>query len=144
MKDLDALKKALHFDEGLRLKAYPDSKGIWTIGIGHNLEDCPLSQEAVDLIFKNDIETVEAWLTKFPWYDSLDSVRQNVVLNMGFTLGETCFKKFVNFIGAVKEKNWANASEEMLESKWASDFAQLRSTRAKRLAQEMLTGKSSL
>lgn len=34
----DAIKQMVIADEGLRLKRYKDSKGIWTIGIGHNLE----------------------------------------------------------------------------------------------------------
>ena len=42
---IDDLKR----DEGLRLKAYQDSVGVWTIGHGHNLEADPpmLKQQAV-------------------------------------------------------------------------------------------------
>jgi|SRR5579884_342606 len=34
----DELKKRLEINEGCRLKAYQDTKGIWTIGYGFNLQ----------------------------------------------------------------------------------------------------------
>lgn len=46
----DAIKKMVIGDEGLRLKAYKDTKGLSTIGVGHNLQ-APGSQAAFTRAF---------------------------------------------------------------------------------------------
>ena len=38
MKNNKALRQLLITEEGCDIEAYKDSEGIWTIGIGHNLE----------------------------------------------------------------------------------------------------------
>lgn len=141
MADIDALKKALLHDEGLELKAYQDSKGIWTIGIGRNLQCLQISKETAEVWLEDDIQTVIQWMARFPWFAALNAVRQNVVLNMGFQLGQTRFAKFEKFIGFLTRQNYQLASSEMMLSKWAQVDCP---RRAARLAQELLTGKSSL
>lgn len=86
--DLERLQKQLEVEEGLRNLAYKDSKGIWTIGIGHNLETRPIPDAAIKLIFEEDIDTVVKLLDKYlPWWRKLDGVRQNALINLGFNLG---------------------------------------------------------
>ena len=86
--DLDRLQKQLETEEGKRNQAYKDSKGIWTIGIGHNVETRPISDLAVKVIFEDDVNTVVQLLDKYlSWWRNLDVVRQNALINLGFNLG---------------------------------------------------------
>lgn len=86
--DLDRLQKQLEIEEGVRNLAYKDSKGIWTIGIGHNVETRPISDLAVKVIFEDDVNIVVELLDKYlPWWRGLDVVRQNALINLGFNLG---------------------------------------------------------
>jgi lysozyme len=51
--------KALEAREGVRLKAYPDSRGIWTIGVGHTGGDvhpgAVITPAEVDILLKRDL-----------------------------------------------------------------------------------------
>jgi len=55
--------KLLTLREGKRNKAYKDTKGIWTIGVGHTgpevLPDSVWSDAQVDAALKQDIKTAE-------------------------------------------------------------------------------------
>jgi lysozyme len=55
----DILKVQLAVDEGRKAKMYLDTVGKWTIGVGHNLSDKPISQRAIDVIFEDDIGDAE-------------------------------------------------------------------------------------
>jgi len=86
-------------EEGVRYKAYKDSKGLWTIGVGHliksnepHLMNATLTQEEVDKLLESDLKwcdeavasSVRVPLTQ-PQYDALYS--------LCFNIGETQFKK---------------------------------------------------
>ena len=53
----DAGLKLIKDSEGLRLKAYQDSVGVWTIGYGHtpSHEGDTITQEEADTLFAEDI-----------------------------------------------------------------------------------------
>lgn len=48
---LDTLEKLLTWDEGRRSYPYLDPRGIWTVGIGHNLEANPLPEQVVASLY---------------------------------------------------------------------------------------------
>jgi lysozyme len=71
------IRDALVQDEGLRLKTYRCTAGKLTIGVGRNLDDNGITREEAFYLLNNDIAAVHADLTrKFPWYGSLDEVRE--------------------------------------------------------------------
>lgn len=134
--DLVKLKEELIRDEGIRAKAYLDSKGIPTIGIGHNLQK-PISSAAIEQIYADDLAEVFTDLNKFlPWWTSLNLVRQRVLANMCFNMGIGTLLEFRNALGAMKAGDWFRASQEMLNSEWAKQVG----ARADRLAQMMYAG----
>ncbi len=131
------LKEQLMRDEGLKLRAYRDSVGKWTIGIGHNLEDRSISMSAAQLIFEDDVAAIKGELQKYlPWTDALDEARAGVLLNMAFNLGIGGLLEFRNMLAALQAGNFENAAAEMLKSKWAKQVGQ----RAQRLSVQMVTG----
>lgn len=101
------------------LKMYPDSKGILTIGYGHNLRDKPITKKAADQIFSDDLMDVQLEVTHaFPWYADLSKPRQWVILDMTFNMGLGGLKKFEKFLRAVELGNYDTAAAEMIDSDW--------------------------
>lgn len=131
------LRALLIKHEGMRLKAYTDSVGKTTVGCGRNLTDLGLSPIEANLLLKNDIDRVllEAH-QNFPWFNYLDSTRQDVVLDMLFNLGFTRFSQFHQLIEALTNQNYEKAAIAMLNSLWAQQVG----VRARELSQMLLTG----
>jgi lysozyme len=125
---------ALH--EGRRAKPYTDTVGKLTIGVGRNLTDKGLSDSEIDYLLMNDIRECTDDLKTFLWWDDLDEVRRNVLIDMRFNLGPSRFRQFKATLAAVAMGDYVTASDQMLKSKWA---AQVKG-RARRLARMMSTG----
>lgn len=134
--DATALKAELTCDEGCRLRLYVDTVGKISGGIGRNLTDKGFRASEVDLMYENDVAETEAWLDhNLPWWRSLDSVRQRVLMNMAFNM-ESRLLGFRNFLAAAARSDWTTAKREMLDSQWAQEVG----ARAARLASMMETG----
>lgn len=138
------LIQELRRDEGVRYEPYNDTKGIPTVGVGHNLAASPLpgwtyplTDSQVNWLLAADLQKVYTDLTNsLPWWLYLDDVRQRVIVNMCFNLGIGKLLGFVNTMAAVRKGQWSLAAQGMLNSAWASQVGD----RAKRLAHMMETG----
>lgn len=141
--DVDrALIEALKRDEGLRLRAYKDTVGVWTVGYGHAhvAPETVWTKEKAEHVLVEDIHEHNAELrARIPWITGLDQVRQNVLYNMAFNLGVEGLLKFKNALEAVRTGRYQQASAGMLASLWAKQVK----GRAVRLANEMATGRVS-
>jgi lysozyme len=84
MKLSEAGRKALVESEAFRNKAYQDSRGLWTIGVGHLIKPTEskylkitLTDDQVNKLLDDDLVHVEEWLnTNCKWtnqnqYDAL-------------------------------------------------------------------------
>jgi lysozyme len=125
----------LEADEGLRLHAYRDTEGVWTIGYGHTgLEVKPgltITAEAARDLLAADIARTESGLDRhLPWWRKLDAARQDAIVEMAFNLGVGGLLTFHRFLAAVEAGNWKLAAGDMLLSKWARQVGH----RAMRLA----------
>ena len=124
--------------EGVRFKPYRDTVGKLTIGVGHNLDDKPLSQSAIEQILSDDISDVQQGLRSvFTWFQQIDSVRQDVLTDMAFNMGVGGLMGFRRFLAAMQNGDWLEAKKEMLDSKWAKQVG----ARAKELAAMVESGK---
>lgn len=129
--NIDILKQELLIDEGKRNKPYVDTVGKLTVGVGRNLTDVGLSDDEIDLLLLNDINKAFANLTSaLPWVLTLSDARQRALTNMAFNLGIKGLLGFVTTLNHIKEGRYQEASESMLNSKWASQVG----ARAKRLS----------
>jgi len=115
--------------EGSSPVIYNDSMGIPTIGIGHNLNASslpagmtpPLTSAQISQLFQTDLSGVMKDLTNnMPWFSSLDTVRQAVLIDMDFNMGWPTLSQFVNTLAMVKAGNYAGAAAGMLDSTWAT------------------------
>jgi lysozyme len=132
----DLLITELKRDEGVELKAYQDTVGIWTIGIGRNLQDVGVSMDEAEYMLANDIDVAVGELQRtFDWFEGLSDARQRVCVNMCFNLGLSRLLGFKKFIAAMAIGDWKTAGVEMLDSKWARQVG-ARSTRLRDLLLE--------
>lgn len=117
----ERLQNKLIEHEGLRLKPYLCTAGKLTIGVGRNLDDVGITKDEATTLLANDIlrciavgQSIfgEGWL-------KLSDVRQEVIVNMIFNLGETGFRNFKNTIEYIRTGAYDKAGDEMLASRWA-------------------------
>jgi len=118
--DIDTLKAELLRDEGLRLKPYKDSLGYLTIGVGRCLDTTGITQdEAVYLLGSDIARTIVDLDRSIPWWESLDEVRQRVMVNMAFNLGIVGLCGFTNTLQMIHDGRYGDAADGMLASPWA-------------------------
>lgn len=135
--NLTRLYAQLDDDEGRRKKPYTDTVGKLSIGVGRNLDDRGLRDDEIDLMLANDVaEAIGDCRRMFRNFDSLNEVRQEVLVNMMFNMGYTKLAGFKKMIAAVLSSDWARAAQQMLDSKWADQVGE----RADRLAAAMRKG----
>jgi lysozyme len=127
-------------DEGLRLKAYKDSLGKWTIGVGHELYgvvsdpfDLEWSEERCMNQLQADIDTATRLVSSFPWYGSMDVCRQGVLINMAFQMDRKLLQ-FKDMLAHCAAHDYIGAAGSMLA--WARECPE----RSARLAQQMRLG----
>lgn len=105
--------------EGLRLKPYQDTVGVWTVGYGHNL-NIPIAESDAWHILETDTQAaINDCLHEFPWFADLSEQRQWVIVDMRFNLGLAGLKQFKKFLRHVELGDYDSAADEMLKSKWA-------------------------
>jgi len=135
--DMTSLEDQLIDHEGLELKPYRCTAEKLTIGVGRNIEDRGITEDEARYLLKNDIKIVEdELLERKPEVAGLDSVRQRVLVDMGFNVGLPILMKFQNMWAAIEEEDWEEASAQMMDSRWAKQVGR----RAERLSQAMATG----
>jgi lysozyme len=134
----DKLIQELVRDEGKRLTPYRDTAGKLTIGVGRNLDDTGISDFECDLMLSNDIDKHCSELDQFfPWWKSLDEVRQRVLANMCFNLGVSRLSGFKLALSAMQSGNYVEAANQMKNSAWYTQVG----NRAVRLCYMMENGK---
>lgn len=120
---IQELKESIKLSETLSLKPYVCPAGKLTIGYGRNLQDSGITKFESELLLENDLFDIKLKLEDtFDWYKNLDDVRQNVIIEMVYNMGLRNFTKFKKTIEYLKQKQYLNASVEMLDSKWHEDF----------------------
>lgn len=127
----------LAFNEGFRQYPYRCSAGKLTIGVGHNLDDCPLTKEELECIghdcrekpitkdqvfylLRHDIErTKETLDRKLPWWKNLNEDRQYVMIDLVFNLGINSLLGFKRFLKYISTGFYKQAAHELMDSKYA-------------------------
>lgn len=112
--NLEKTRQLIELHEGRERNMYKDSRGIWTIGIGHNIQERGLSDAAIDFIFHEDIADVVDDCQTFHWFDNLDEVRQAAVIDMVFNMGLSVFRGFRRTIAYLENGEYDLAGSEIL------------------------------
>ena len=106
--------------EGFVAIVYKDSLGIDTIGYGFAIKDLELDEDICSMILERKLENLICRVdNKFSWYKYMPQDIKDVVVEMCYQLGVTGVSKFKKTISYLQNKQWEDASIEMLDSLWA-------------------------
>ena len=139
----------LKIDEGVVYEVYLDHLGLPTLGVGHLiLEDdlehgaavgTPVSETRVKILFDIDLNTaVRECEALYEEWDGFPEEVQEILVNMMFNMGRPRLSGFKKFNAALSERDWINASEEMVDSRWYNQVG----NRAERLVERMANVKT--
>ena len=118
------LLEMLKRHEGVRSHVYLCSAGYETIGVGRNISKSGmgLSDDEVDYLLENDIARVIKELSsEYPWFNTLDDVRKDAMIDISFNLGATRLRGFKRALAAMEVADYKTAAKEFLDSKWSRD-----------------------
>ena len=142
----------LNKEEGFSSAPYYCSAGYPTIGIGQRIgpKGAPLKlyeftvSKALASVWL--AEKVKETLADMDKYHNIrvamavcNEPRQAILISMAYQMGAGGLAKFTNTLKAISEKRWSDAKSGMMNSAWAKQTP----NRAKRHAQQMLTGEWS-
>jgi GH24 family phage-related lysozyme (muramidase) len=120
-------RRLLAVHEGRRNRPYKDSKGLWTVGIGHLIGDGrslpanmdrTFSEAEIDEIFSKDYAHHAAAAAKIPGYDKINDMGKVALIDLTFNMGTAWYKKWPNFTKAMSEGDWQRASQSLQQSAW--------------------------
>ena len=142
--DIDKLRGELEIDEGICHHVYLDHLGYPTFGIGHLIvqgdpeypgkEGEPVSPDRVIEAFEADLEGVLLDCKKlYVDFDELPEEAQHIIANMMFNMGLTRLSKFKGMKRGVDNRDWNQAADEMVDSRWYEQVT----NRANRLVDRM-------
>jgi len=110
----EKLDRILIEHEGKRNRPYQDSKGIWTVGVGHNM-NVPLSDAVIMHILHDDTQdAINDCLHHFPWFADLDETRKIAMISLRFNLGLGGLLGFRKFLWEMSQGNYASAADELI------------------------------
>ena len=141
------LQRRIKTEEGFRHEPYRDTRGILTIGWGSNMHHLPadelaevwslpnrkglgITEEQAQVFMTADIRETLRFLAKYTWWETCSKGQQRAFADMAYQLGEARFRGFRKMLRACKRGDWAKASEEALDSLWATQTP----NRARRVA----------
>ena len=127
--NLEKLREELEIDEGVKYEVYLDHLGYPTFGIGHLITDndpesraavgTEVSDDRVQEAFEPDVQTVLSDCERlYEEFGSLPEEAQLIIANMMFNMGLTRLSKFKGMKRGVDARDWNQAADEMIDSKW--------------------------
>lgn len=116
--------------EGLVLNEYRDSRGIRTIGYGHNLEAHPyypdgtpivppITKEQAEILFEADYARAKRQAEGIPGYHDMNEGGKAALIDMVFNMGKGNVNKFVKMRQAISANNYDEAAKQVLKSRYA-------------------------
>jgi lysozyme len=134
-KLVEMLKK----HEGSEKFCYKCPTGHETIGVGRNISKngLGLSDNEIEYLLQNDISRITTELTEeYAWFDELDSVRRDALIDISFNLGQTKLRLFIKALNAMANEEWEEAADQFMDSRWSRQVG----NRAKELTEMIRTG----
>ena len=142
--DIEKLREEIEYDEGYVEKIYLDHLGLPTFGIGHLItksdeeygEDVgtPVSDDRVKECFESDVkQVIKDCQILYDDFNDLPEEAQLIIANMMFNMGRPRLSKFKGMKRGVDARNWNQAADEMVDSRWYKQVT----NRANRLVERM-------
>lgn len=120
VSELKAIAFEIDYDLVLRQAHVQNSRvHISTLALANQVFTKPLTEDDVHLLLVDDLKSAQNdAISVFgaQVWSSIAEARREAILDTVFNLGLPHFQEFVNFIGAVKRKDWKTAAAELLLS----------------------------
>lgn len=128
--DLAAIRAQLRVEEGDKQFVYDDATGLPiragsivqgnpTIGIGRELSRVGLSKDERAMLLDNDItQRITELTSTFPWFATLDVVRQRAIVDLAFNEGTYGLYKSPKMLRAIQAGDWQTAVNELMDGPW--------------------------
>lgn len=113
--------------EGFKNKPYKDSRGLWTVGVGHLIGDgktLPLewdrtfSDEEVNALFAKDFAHHKELASRAPGWDLANASGKAALIDLTFNMGLGWVKKFKKGVEALLKGDFKTAADEFVDSEW--------------------------
>lgn len=153
---IEQVSQDIRSDEGYSGIPYHDSRGVLTIGWGHNVEDEPLpamfqeffdrhgyiTQTMAEALLTRDLAQAEqdCWRLFSNWKDVPPEIKRPL-LNMAFNLGRDRLGGFEKMDDCVEAGDWAGVAREMKDSKWYREDVPNRARRLVAMVEAYAEGK---
>jgi lysozyme len=123
---LEHIKKQLIIDEGVRLDVYEDSLGNLTVGVGHLVQEKDqltfgqvITQKHCDALFAADLSrTIYSCERDIDGWNAFPDEIQEILVNMAYNLGITGLLKFVNTLKFLRNHQYDEAADALIDSRW--------------------------
>jgi lysozyme len=140
--DIDDVISSLKRNEGLRLKAYKDSRGNLTIGYGHKVlsgDPKVVDKDKAEELLQNDLEIAMRSVNNLPEdiLNNLNKDRKEVLVRMTYNMGGRNLREFKKMLDAIRRNDFEAAANEISSGIYSKQVG----NRAKELAKKMREGK---
>ena len=151
--DLDTVvQRQIAHHEGKKNYPYKDSKGLWTIGIGHLIgngtdeslaaseyseysESNPMPDSEVTELFEEDLEEHKAIAEGYDFYEDMSKKGKRAILDLTFNMGD-----FYNRTNENGDFEWANLRTQLDDGNWDAAANNLASSAyARQVGQRAIT-----
>ena len=121
-----SLEERLMEHEGFIPKIYKDTRGLATIGYGHLvtkqdpfIEDVEYPEEELYDLFLKDLQKAKNGAEEIVGHiKELHSTAKEIIIEMVYQLGVTGVRRFLKTLLHLENRDYKNASMEMLDSAW--------------------------
>src|ERR1700678_2550540 len=103
-----------------KARAYIDTRGNITAGVGHNLTSRDIAEDIRQRWVKEDITEFYTDLCAFDWFPKLCEARQIALIDMSF-MGWKSFLGFTDMIACLAKNDFSGAAHEVLRSDYAKE-----------------------
>lgn len=111
-------------EEGRKRIVYPDTRGFQTIAIGccvdKRVAGAGLCDKAIDVQFDHDSDTARHLATLYPHFETMNPVRQAVIVSMCFQMGAKPLG-WTRFRAALEAKDYTAAASAGRDSDWCRE-----------------------
>jgi lysozyme len=121
------VKKMIMRHEGVKTKPYKDSRGLWTVGVGHLIGDGhslppewdrELSMPEVMALFDKDFESHKKAAATVPNYDKLNPQGQAAMIDLAYNMGGAWWHRWPQFTKFMQDFNIEGAVNSLQTSAW--------------------------
>lgn len=142
----DDIKKMIIEHEGIRTRPYQDTKGLWTVGVGHLIGDGKtlppewdreFTKDEVMALFDQDYKAHrDAAAARIPKFAEMTTAGQGAFTDLTFNMGEYWIKKWPKLQKQLADKNTEAIAENLAGSDWAKQVKGRRANNVVNLAKQ--------